>query len=121
MAYCGRVNVTDVTVIAVSHGELEFAAMSKRLVVMTVEGEPQWCLDGKALSYEPLFMVRDGVEVWGVFETDGDEPPGKPFFQPHPTDRDPDPQRVEVRPELDEFHRLGAADKWKARPEKIYS
>jgi hypothetical protein len=88
--------------------------MSKKLVLMTVDGEPQWHLDGRALAYEPIFMLQNGSEVWGVFELDGDEPPGRPFFRPYATNGDLG-DRIDVDPERDEFRRMAPDEKWQPK------
>jgi hypothetical protein len=94
---------------------LEFVAMSKKLVLMTVDGEQQWHLDGRALAHEPLFMLQNGLEVWGAFDLDGDEPPGRPFFRPYGPDSEPG-DRVDVDPKRDEFRRMAPDEKWRPKP-----
>jgi hypothetical protein len=53
---------------------------SKHLELKTVDGEHRWCLDGKPLGREVLVITRGGMEVHGVFQCEGDEPPGVPTF-----------------------------------------
>jgi hypothetical protein len=75
--------------------------MSKKIVIQTFKGEPRWCLDGTPLD-GPVFMLRGGVEVIGLLDEEGENPPGKPFFCWLVDGKE---NRVEVQPLRDEFRR----------------
>jgi hypothetical protein len=79
--------------------------MRRKLVLVDADGKQFWSLDGKTIMYEPVIMLRKGVEMHGVFEAEGDEPPGKPVFMFRVTGDDTE-HRVEIDPETDELRRL---------------
>jgi hypothetical protein len=75
--------------------------MGKKIVIQTFNGEPRWCLEGRPLDGF-VFMLRGGVVVIGSLDEEGEDPPGKPFFNWLLEGHE---QRVEVDPLRDEFRR----------------
>ena len=56
--------------------------MASKLVVQQHLNEPRWHLDGKlADTGGHLARIRNGFEIHGRLDTDGDEPPGIPVFE----------------------------------------
>jgi len=87
--------------------------VSKKIVIETFKDEPRWCLDGEPLD-GPVFMLRGGVEMIGLFDTEGDDPPGKPVFRSRVSGEEHE-RRTEVDPRRDEFRRPSADEAKRTR------
>ena len=77
--------------------------MSRKIAIETFKGQPRWCLDGRPVD-GPVFMLRGGIEAFGFFVEEGDEPPGKPFLEWR-LEGQKETERTEVDPTRDEFRR----------------